>query len=370
MNESAPLIIAMQQRFLADWRAAGDHAPTPADAAGFWAAAGGIGLLGALGPESAGGLGEDADFAFEFLRQWGEYAAPGPLIATLVGGSALLPGTPFEPLLDGIADGSVRVALPTVFPADGASDGIVAREDADGFLLDGHVSILRDAPFATHIIFFANAAPPAGEDVLLCVAADALPRFGPCFPLLDGAQAAGLRLSAAPVPRGSLLARGVAAESRWRAARDRMTAAVCCEGVGILRAMLEQTVDYVRQRRQFGKAIGSFQVVQHRMAEMLVEVELAHSLALAALSRPETGMLASAAKIRINRALRNVADQAVQLHGGIGTTQELALSRYFRRATAIQREFGTTASHYPRVENMLAARLAIPAVPAVQAMVR
>jgi len=118
---------------------------------------------------------------------------------------------------------------------------------------------------------------------------------------------------------------------------------------------------FIRQRRQFGQTIGSFQAIQHRLADVLVNVEQAHSLALAALGATMEGeanapVLVSAAKARVNHSIQFVSDQAVQLHGGIGTTQELPLNRYFRRAMAIAREFGGTSQHLARVEAALAER--------------
>ena len=154
-----------------------------------------------------------------------------------------------------------------------------------------------------------------------------------------------------------VLWRGAAAHTAWTGAIERMTAAATGEAVGLLRAMLDQTATYIRQRKQFGQTIGSFQAVQHRMADMLVDVEQAHSLALAAIRDPANAMLVSAAKARANRSLQYVANQSVQLHGGIGTTQELALSRYYRRALVLIGEFGSTPAHLTRVEAGLAARI-------------
>jgi alkylation response protein AidB-like acyl-CoA dehydrogenase len=116
-------------------------------------------------------------------------------------------------------------------------------------------------------------------------------------------------------------------------------------------------VTYLGQRKQFGRPLSSFQVLQHRLVDMLIEVEQAKSLTLcAALARNDASAV-SAAKIRVNTALRAVAHEAVQLHGGIGTTNELSLGQYFRRATAIERQYGSSVEHYRRFESALRAKL-------------
>lgn len=354
MDELGTLILDTQQRLLADWQATWTHVATPQEAGRLWAAMGETGLLGALGPEEISGMGLAPDLAFEFMANWGQHAAPGAALTTLIGGYALLPGTAQAALLPGIADGSVRLAMPAsgILPGEFPARPTAQHAAADTAQL-GTVAILRDAAFATHAVLPGWIGP---DPVVLCVAIDALPLSAP-FALVDGSSAASLTATGIAVQDGQILWRGAAARTAWIAATERMTAAATAEAVGLLRAMLEQTAAYIRQRKQFGQTIGSFQAVQHRMADMLVDVEQAHSLALAAIRDPDNPMLVSAAKARANRSLQYVANQSVQLHGGIGTTQELPLSRYYRRALVLKGEFGTTPQHLRRVEAGLAARI-------------
>lgn len=354
MDELGTLILDTQQRLLADWQASWAHCASTQEAGRLWAAMGETGLLGALGPEDAGGLGHDADFRFHFMARWGEYAAPGAAIPTLVGGNALLPGTAQAPLLPGIAEGTVRLAMPvsSTVPAEFPAADQAALPAANTARLSA-TTILRDAGFATHAVLPGWI----GQDpALLCLPIAALPLSAP-FTLVDGSSAASIAATDIAVDAAQILRRGTAARTAWSDAAEQMTAAAAAEAVGLLRAMLEQTAAYIRQRKQFGQTIGSFQAVQHRMADMLVDVEQAHSLALAAMREPGNPMLVSAAKARANRSLQFVANQAVQLHGGIGTTQELPLSRYFRRALVLTGEFGTMPEHLRRVEAGLAARI-------------
>ena len=136
-------------------------------------------------------------------------------------------------------------------------------------------------------------------------------------------------------------------------ARDEGAAAVCAEAVGAMRKVLADTVDYSKQRQQFGQPIGSFQVLQHRMVDMYMQLEQAVSAAYLAVlnldAEPDTRARAvSAAKATVGRAARFIGQNAVQLHGGMGMTEELAIGHYFKRLTALQYEFGSTDYHRTR----------------------
>ena len=357
MDESQTLVVETLQRVLADWQAGCGHVPSPVETARFWGLLGNTGLLAALAPESAGGLGSEPAFAFEFLRQCGLVAAPGPLLASLVAGPAVLPGTARESLLSGIADGTVRLTVPSIGQVPGEYPATLDDALAGQACLPA-LPFLRDVGFATHAILPSRID---GTPAVLCLAVEKTALHAP-FVLVDGATASQLSSNHVAVEEADILARGHSAEAMWLDLSERMTAAAACEATGLLRAMLDQTVAYVRQRVQFGQTIGSFQAIQHRLADVLVDVEQAHSLSLAAMTAalegaPDAAVLVSAAKARLGRSIQYVSDQAVQLHGGIGTTQELALNRYFRRAMTIAREFGTAQQHLSRVEASLADRM-------------
>jgi alkylation response protein AidB-like acyl-CoA dehydrogenase len=136
-------------------------------------------------------------------------------------------------------------------------------------------------------------------------------------------------------------------------ARDEGAAAVCSEAVGCMRKVLADTVEYAKQRHQFGQPIGSFQALQHRMVDMHMELEQAIAAVYLAVlnlgAEPATRARAvSAAKATIGRAARFIGQQSVQLHGGMGMTEELAIGHYFKRLTAVQFEFGSTDYHISR----------------------
>lgn len=353
MDDLQALILGTLERLLDDWQATWGQAADTVETNRLWSAIGGTGLFGALTTPDAEDPGSNPDFIFEFMTRWGQYAGPGIGLTTLIGGRTLLVDTAAADLLAQIADGSVRLALGVSAP-----EPALQRFDAqpgskpDRIKLDA-VQILRDASFATHALLTGSVGT---EPVIICTRICALDLSEP-FSLIDGSSAASLKVSEITLDEAQILHRGPLAHSTWSQAMARMTAAAACEAVGLLRAVLQQTATYVRQRKQFGQTIGSFQSVQHRMADMLVDVEQAHSLALAAIRTPDDGAVVSAAKARANRSLQFVTNQAVQLHGGIGTTQELMLSRYFRRAIVLAGEFGTTPAHLERVEAHLHARI-------------
>ncbi len=135
---------------------------------------------------------------------------------------------------------------------------------------------------------------------------------------------------------------------------DEATAALCAEAVGAMAVMHELTVEYLKTRKQFGREIGSFQVLQHRAVDMLVALEQARSMAMLATmmasedDAAERRNAISAAKVQIGRSGRFVGQQAIQLHGGIGMTMEYKVGHYFKRVTMIDAMFGD-ADHHLRV---------------------
>lgn len=171
---------------------------------------------------------------------------------------------------------------------------------------------------------------------------------------LDDQHEAELWLRDVTVPAAARLGEEGAAYPAIEHACDIALAALCAEAVGAMKVLLDATVDYLRTRRQFGQPIGRFQVLQHRAAEMLMHYEQAKSMSyLAAIrctdsDRAERRRALSAAKVTVGRASRFIAQQAVQLHGGMGMTDELNISHYFRRLTAVELTLGDNDSHIER----------------------
>jgi alkylation response protein AidB-like acyl-CoA dehydrogenase len=175
------------------------------------------------------------------------------------------------------------------------------------------------------------------------------------YPTVDGSRCADVRLDGAPAEAlGSTDDDGFDA---LEAAVDEAIAGACAEAVGVMRCLLAATVEYTRQRRQFDAPIAANQVLQHRMVDMYMAVEQATSMSyLATLSaaspaRQRTRAVA-AAKVYVSRAARFVGQGAVQLHGGMGMSDELAVSHYFKRATLLESQFGSADHHAARIERL------------------
>ncbi len=171
------------------------------------------------------------------------------------------------------------------------------------------------------------------------------------YPTQDGLRAAEIALAGVRVgPEGVIGEPGAALPLVERVV-DEAIAALCAEAVGAMAVMHELTVDYLKTRRQFGREIGSFQVLQHRAVDMLVALEQARSMAMFATmmtadqNAGERRSAASAAKVQIGRSGRLVGQQAIQLHGGIGMTMEYKVGHYFKRVTMIDAMFGDTGHH-------------------------
>jgi alkylation response protein AidB-like acyl-CoA dehydrogenase len=183
------------------------------------------------------------------------------------------------------------------------------------------------------------------------VRADAAGLTRRSFPTQDRLRAADIALSGVVVPDSDVLGVAGAALPLIETVMAHAIAAVCAEAVGAMAAAHEETVEYLKVRKQFGVPIGSFQALQHRAVEMLVMVEQARSMALFATmmsDEPDTAERSrslSAAKVQIGRSSRFVGQQGVQLHGGIGMTEECKIGHYLRRLSVIEIQFGSTEHH-------------------------
>ncbi len=310
-----------------------------------------LGILGATLPESVGGMGGGPVELMVIAEELGRALVIEPFVDTVVVAGGLLQragGPAADPVLERIAAGTAVVSL-----ADTDAEGpTVALRDGDGWVLNGVKAVVPDAPLATHLLITANIATNAAapQDVALF-----LTEFDPAAPpagvtvhgyrTIDDRRAADLVLQDLRLPTSALLTDDAGAS--LERARDEGAAAVCAEAVGAMRKVLADTVEYCKQRQQFGQPIGGFQVLQHRMVDMYMELEQAVSAAYLAFLKLDgepavRARAVSAAKATIGRAARFIGQNAVQLHGGMGMTEELAIGHYFKRLTALQYEFGST----------------------------
>ena len=309
-----------------------------------------LGILGAALPEEVGGIGGGATEVMVIAEALGHALVIEPYVDAVVVAGGLLRRAGDTALLSKIVEGTAIVALAAAEAGSGEhwqDVSTVAERDGDDWVLRGSKIVAMSAPLATHLLVTARTS---GGLSLFLAEADWTVVEAHHYRTVDDRRASDLVFDGL---RGLLLGEEGQAWPSLAEARDEGAVAVCAEAVGAMRKMLADTVEYCKQRHQFGQPIGSFQVLQHRMVDMYMEVEQAIAAVYLAVSKleaePEVRARAvSAAKATVGRAGRFIGQQAVQLHGGMGMTEELAIGHYFKRLTALQYEFGSTDYHVAR----------------------
>ncbi|WP_323122951.1 acyl-CoA dehydrogenase family protein [Burkholderia alba] len=325
-----------------------------------------LGLFGISFGEEQGGLGGDVRDNLVVMETLGRYLAAEPYLSTIVIGGGLLrrvPGAPARDLLGRVIDGDAVLAFAAAEPhaRHDLTDVRTRLQPAgDGWLLNGRKAVVHGAPWAGELLITGRCvgAPydPLGIS-LVCLPADTPGISRRDYRMLDGGRASELAFDDVPVRADQLLGEPGAALPLLEQVLDEATLAVCAEACGVLSRLLDDTVDYAKQRSQFGVPIARFQVLQHRMADMYMALEQVRALtaaSVAALDAPpaERMRAVSSAKVSANRACRVVGQGGVQIHGGMGMTEELAVGHYFRRATQIEQLFGSLDHHLRRVDSL------------------
>jgi alkylation response protein AidB-like acyl-CoA dehydrogenase len=323
-----------------------------------------MGLLGLQVPPEHGGLAPAAIETMVTLNAMGRALLVEPYLSSAVLGSALVGalGSPAQraALLPAMAEGR-SVVVPAHGEAGARYDlsrvATVARRAGAGWVLAGRKAVVVHASAADLLLVTARTSG-AVEDrrgLSVFVVAPTSPgvRLIP-YPLIDGQRGADVVLDEVSLAAEALLGPEGEAYPALAAAWDLGVAALCAEAVGVLQATLDATIEYTRTRKQFGGPIARFQALQHRMADMLMHVEQARSMSyLAAMVSTEPDgrerrRKLSAAKVVVGQACRFVGQQAVQLHGGMGVTDELAVSHGFKRLMTIEASLGDTEHHLER----------------------
>jgi alkylation response protein AidB-like acyl-CoA dehydrogenase len=315
-----------------------------------------LGILGAALPEDVGGIGGGPVEVMVIAEALGHALVIEPYVDTAVVAAGLLRragGDVATAVLENIVAGRAIVALAAAEAESGdhwQHAATTAHRDGSDWVLDGAKIMAVGAPLATHLLVTARTAVGLS---LFCVDVGTSGIEVHGYRTVDDRRAADLVLTGVRLPADALLGEEGQAWPSLEQARDEGAAAVCAEAVGGMRKVLADTVEYCKQRQQFGQPIGSFQVLQHRMVDMHMELEQSVAAVYLAVlnleAQPATRARAvSAAKATIGRAARFVGQNAVQLHGGMGMTEELAIGHYFKRLTAVQYEFGSTDHHVAR----------------------
>ncbi|MEM7633467.1 MAG: acyl-CoA dehydrogenase [Pseudomonadota bacterium] len=321
-----------------------------------------LGVVHALFAEHVGGLGGHGYDIATVFEEIGRAGVVEPLLenAILAGGLIADLGTDDQrAVLDAVMSGGHQLAFAHGEPHsryEMSRVSTAAKAVGQGIVLNGRKAVVSNGEAAQTLVVSARTA---GEDdaedgiSLFLIPADAPGLSTREYPKIDGGFACEIDLHDVKVPGEALLGRSGDAFPAIEARMSMAIAAVSAEALGAMETARQLTVDYLRTRTQFGRPIGKFQVLQHRMADMLIEIEQARSAVLnlaAALDKPRDvrERNASATKNLIGRVGRLVAEECIQMHGGIGMTQEYSLAHFARRLVMVDHEFGDTDHHLER----------------------
>ncbi|CAN7757238.1 acyl-CoA dehydrogenase [Pseudorhodoferax sp. LjRoot39] len=321
-----------------------------------------IGALGALFPESVGGFGGggfDVAVVFESL---GKGLVVEPFLGALVVGRAIAQAgnAAQQERIAGLVDGSTVAALAHDEPGSHYEPTLVAtraEKNANGWVLKGAKAVVQQGQRAGLLLVSARTSGAVGDEQgisLFLVPGDAEGIARRDYPKIDGGRAAEVTLQNVQVGADALLGTEGAGAAVLEHATGWGLLALAAESLGAMEVAKRDTLEYLRTRKQFGVPIGSFQALQHRMADLLIEVEQARSAVINAAAaidgddRIARERALSAAKFSVGKIGTRVAEEAIQLHGGIGMTWELPLAHYAKRLVMIDHQLGDEDFHLER----------------------
>ena len=324
-----------------------------------WSAFVELGLTALPVPAEQGGFDGAPFDMLVVMQELGRALVVEPYWATAVGVEALkLAGASVAEnaaLLEGVASGEVKLAAAFHEPQsryDLFALETEATQTSAGFALTGAKSVVQHGAQASYWIVPARLA---GQVALFVVARDGQGVEVNEYRTIDGQRAATLTFKEA---RARRLGDAHTGAATWEKIADYATFLLCAEAVGAMDALNHATVEYTKTRQQFGVPIARFQALQHRMAEMLIHAEQARSLTYLAAARyssesaDERRRAISAAKVRVGQAARFIGQQAVQLHGGMGVTNEVAAAHLFKRLAIIETTLGDVDHHLERFASL------------------
>ena len=346
-----------------------------------WATLAELGLTALPLPEAQGGFDGDAVDMFVVMQELGRGLVVEPYFATMFGAEFLRRGRAHDALLERVAAGELKLACALGERQsrhdlrDVATRATRDGQEGDGWRLHGEKKVvLHGAQAGVLIVSARTAGAQRDEDgiTLFAVPADAAGVVMRDVRMLDGQRAADVLLRDVTIGADAVIGTVGAGWAILEGAADYGAGLLCAEALGAMDALFGATLDYLKTRQQFGVPIGKFQALQHRMADMYVHLEQARSMALLAAVRLADERLAAekladnagsaggvhaaaerrravaAAKYRVGQAARFVGQQAIQLHGGMGVTDELPASHYFKRLSTIELTLGDCDHHLAR----------------------
>jgi pimeloyl-CoA dehydrogenase small subunit len=323
------------------------------------------GLLGLPFAEADGGFGAGAVETMIVMEALGKALVLEPYLATVViaGGFLRHGGSDAQKTahIAGIIDGSKTFAFAQLEKNsryDLADVSTTAKKKGDGWVIDGEKFVVVNGENADTLVVTARTKgdrrDKSGVGVFIVPAnAKGVTRKG--YPTQDGLHAADITFTGVEVDASAAIGDPSDSLALIERVVDEARTAMCAEAVGAMDESLKTTVEYIKTRKQFGVAIGTFQALQHRASDMFVALEQARSMSMFATMAAdfedarERARAVAAAKVQIGKSGKFVGQQSIQLHGGIGMTQEAKIGHYFKRLTMIENSFGDTDYHLRRV---------------------
>jgi len=316
--------------------------------------------------EEDGGFGGSAIDLIVMMEEFGKGLLVEPFLAnTILAGTVLTEAANEEQkstLLAPMMEGKLQLAFAYAEPQsryEAANVQCSAEATGDQLVINGHKAVVLNGEAADKLLVSvrtSNATTARDGISLIWVDANAEGVRRKSYANVDGQRAADIWFDNVTVPTANLLGETGAAIDVIEMAIDKAALAVCAEAVGAMQVSLMKTVEYSKIRKQFKVTLSTFQALQHRMANMFIELEQAKSILLMAAMEMDrldnrAAKALSAAKSRIGKAARLIGQESIQIHGGIGVTDELDVGHYFKRLTAIQFSFGSTDYHTARFAN-------------------
>lgn len=331
-----------------------------------WNALAEMGVIGALFTEDQGGFGGAGFDAMVVFEEMGRAGAPEPLMESLIAGRLIaeLGNAGQAAHIEEVIAGGVQLAFAHSEPGarfDLARVATTARQDGDGWVLSGRKTVVVNGGSADYLVVSARTAGDVADAEglsLFLVPREALDLRD--YPLTGGGSGAEIVLEDLRLPGEALLGQAGHALPRIELAIARGIAAQCAEALGLMERIRDLTADYLQSRTQFGQPLIKFQSLAFRMADLLIEIEQVRSAAINVAGhldadRATREIHVSAAKELTCRTAKQVVEEAIQMHGGIGITQEYDLGHFVQRLTMVHHRFGDALFHRARFAGLRAA---------------
>ena len=326
-----------------------------------------LGWLGISVSEDSGGFGGSAIESMLIMEAFGKGLVVEPFLETMIMSGGILDdhgsAEQKSSLLEPAIAGNMQLALAYAEPQSrfNLSDVVTeAKADGDNFILNGYKSVVMNGPSANKIIVSARTSGSQLDEngiTLFLIDSEASGLNKANYKTVDGRRASDLTIENVSVSRDDIVGELDSGYEILDSAIDKAILAISAEAVGAMEVLYKTTVEYTKTREQFGTAIGKFQVLQHRMVDMFMEYEQCKSLLYMATMKHEEGAVdskkaISGLKYQVGKAGKFIGQQAVQLHGGMGVTDELNVGHYFKRLTTVGTIFGNTDYHLKKYTSL------------------